>query len=276
MRIACFLMSVVCLLYGQRVFSQPVAGKHARVELLSRQASVTPGAELMLGVHFMMEKGWHIYWTNPGDSGQPPAFKWQLPGGFSAGDVRWPRPERMQNSPMIADYGYHDDVLLTVPVRAPQAIGGGKALAIEVEAKWLICREVCIPDKAKLALSLPVTEAAKDNPANASVFAEAEKLLPAPWPKTWKARAESQTSNFVLTIETGKPVNKAMFFPLDPGQIDNPAPQLLRVQPRGAAIALRKSDLLTKPIATLRGVLVLGDGSAYHLEAPVTAAKTIK
>ena len=275
MRTACFLMSLACLLSGQSVFSQPVQGKHARVELLSRQASVTPGAELMLGVHFMLEKGWHIYWINPGDSGQPPAFKWQLPNGFTAGDVRWPRPERMQNSPMIADYGYHDDVLLTVPVRAPQAIAGGKALAIEVEAKWLICREVCIPDKAKLALSLPVSGAAKNDPATARLFADAEKLLPAPWPKAWNARAESQTSNFVLTIDAGKPVNKAMFFPLDPDQIYNPAPQLLRVQPRGAAIALRKSDLLTKPITVLRGVLVLADGSAYRLEAPV-AAKAIK
>ncbi len=276
MRIACFLMSLAYLLSGQSVFAQPVQAKHARVELLSRQASVTYRGETMLGVHFMLEKGWHIYWINPGDSGQPPSFKWQLPGGFSAGDVRWPRPERMQNSAMIADYGYHDDVLLMVPLRAPQAVGGGKALTIEVEAKWLICREVCIPDKANLALALHVTQAVKDNPATAKIFSETEKTLPAPWPKTWKARAESQKSNFVLTIDAGKPINKAMFFPLDPDQIDNPAPQLLRVQPRGAAIALRKSDLLTKPIAVLRGVLVLADGSAYRLEAPVAAAKAIK
>lgn len=117
---------------------------------------------------------------------------------------------------------------------------------------------------------------AKENPASARLFADTEKTLPAPWPKTWKARAETQKSNFVLTLETGKPIKKAMFFPLDPDQIDNPSPQLLRVQPRGAAIALRKSDLLTKPITTLRGVLVLADGSAYRLDAPVAAAKAIK
>lgn len=258
--------------------AEPVQANHARVELLARQASVTAGREIMMGVHFMLEKGWHIYWINPGDSGQPPSFKWQLPQGFSAGDVRWPRPERMQNSPMLADYGYHDDVLLMVPVRAPQVMNinsGNLALPFAVEAKWLICREVCIPDKATLKLSLP-QGAPTDNPATARLFAETEKTLPAPWPKAWTARVETQKSNFVLTITSGKPINKAMFFPLDPDQIDNPSPQLLRVQPRGAAIALRKSELLTKPITSLRGVLVLASGSAYQLKAPVSAAKAIK
>jgi thiol:disulfide interchange protein DsbD len=277
MRIACFLMSVACLLPGQSVFSQPVQATHARLELLSKQTAVAPGRDTTLGVHFMLEKGWHIYWINPGDSGQPPSFKWQLPDGFTAGEVLWPHPERMQSSPMIADYGYHDDVLLMVPIHAPPSINikAMPRLNFAVEVKWLICREVCIPGKAQLTLSLaPGTGAG--NPATARLFADAEKSLPAPWPRAWKARLESQTSNFVLTIDAGKPINKAAFFPLNPDQIDNPSPQLLRVQPRGAAIALRKSELLTKPVTRLSGVLVLGDGSAYRLDAPTVAAKAIK
>jgi len=225
----------------------------------------------MLGVHFILEKGWHIYWVNPGDSGQPPSFQWHLPEGFSADGVHWPRPERMQNSPVLADYGYRDDVLLMVHAKGPAA----KNIQLSVDAKWLICREVCIPDKATLKLSIP-SGSALPNPATAKLFADAEKSLPAPWPRNWAARVETQKSNFVLTVSAGKPINKALFFPLVPDQIDNPSPQLLRVQPRGAAMALRKSELLTKPITTLRGVLVLGDGSAYELNAPVSPAKAIK
>ena len=34
---------------------------------------------------FDLEKGWHIYWVNPGDSGEPPKIQWQLPERISRG-----------------------------------------------------------------------------------------------------------------------------------------------------------------------------------------------
>lgn len=98
---------------------------HARVELLSQLASVKPGSDLQLGVHFILEKGWHIYWINPGDSGQPPSFKWHLPPGFKAGEIRWPRPERLQPSKELVDYGYDGEVLLPLAIHAPSGISNG-------------------------------------------------------------------------------------------------------------------------------------------------------
>jgi len=243
---------------------------HARVELLSRQATLHPGSALQLGIHFILEPGWHIYWINPGDSGQPPSFKWQLPPGFTAGEIQWPRPERMQSSAELADYGYHDEVLLMVPIHSPQFINNEqlRGLRFAVEAKWLICREVCIPEHATLELFLH-SGAIKENPATAKLFADAEKLLPIAMPLDWKAEVESRKNDFLLTVTGSKPITKAIFFPLDPGQIDSPAPQTLQPTAHGAKITLKKSDLLLKPISVLRGVLVIAGGRAYRIEAPV-------
>ena len=250
-------------------FAQPSA-PHARVELLARQTAIRAGSDLQLGVHFILEPEWHIYWINPGDSGQPPSLKWQLPPGFIAGEIQWPRPERMQSSVELADYGYHDDVLLMVPIHTPQFIHDEqlRGLRFAVDAKWLVCREVCIPEHANLELSLH-SGAIKDNPANAKLFTDAEKLLPVPMPHGWTAEADSRKDDFLLTIAAGKPITKAIFFPLEPGQIDNPALQKLQSTAGGAKIALKKSDLLLKPISVLRGVLVIPDGPAYRIEAPV-------
>ena len=261
---------VVCLAWA--VASPPperVQGKHAQVEVVSRQLAVRAGQETQVGIHFVMEPGWHIYWVNPGDSGQPPAFQWQLPNGFSAGDIQWPRPERMQNTPQLADYGYHGDVLLAVPLRVSPSARAGTA-DIAIEAKWLICREVCLPDRAQLKISLPVGPEAKQNPTAATLFAANDKLLPQPWPAAWRASARSSKDTFVLSLETGKSFSQASFFPLDPDQIDNAASPKVEASPRGARITLKKSDLLLKPIRVLRGVLVLPGGSAYHVEAPVS------
>jgi DsbC/DsbD-like thiol-disulfide interchange protein len=270
------LALVVSLLAAHAAaIAAPVQAKHARIELLSQQAAVAPGGNLLLGVHFLLEPGWHIYWINPGDSGQPPVFEWQLPPGFSVGEIQWPRPERMQSTPQLADYGYHDQTLLLAPISVPRSWSGNTA-EIGLDAKWLICREVCLPDRAQLHLSLPLGSKGAIDPASAAIFTGTQKLLPKPLPSGWKASAESRKDDFVLTVLTGKPIAKAEFFPLDAAQVDNAAPQKLAPAARGVKITLAKSELLVKPVAVLRGVLVLPGGDAYRLEAPVMPGKGIK
>lgn len=248
--------------------AENVEARHARVELLSQSTAFAPNQKIWLGVHFSLEKDWHIYWQNPGDSGQPPVFRWQLPPGFVAGGVQWPRPQKLKHS-SLADYGYEDAAMLLVPVRAPGNLESGSKAEITLQAKWLICREICLPDQALLHLSLPVSSAPAEDKNYARLFADARKLLPKPWPHSWRASAASEKDSFVLSIETGKPAQAAEFFPLEPNQIENSAPQGLEATPQGAKIILKKSDQLLKPISFLTGVLVLGDDS-YRVRAPVT------
>ena len=96
-------------------------------------------------MHFQLDPGWHIYWINPGDSGQPPVLRWQLPPGFIAGEIRWPFPDKLRNS-QLADYGYKDDVALLAPLQVPQGLREGDRAEIGLQASWLVCREVCIPE----------------------------------------------------------------------------------------------------------------------------------
>src|SRR5579871_111754 len=250
------------------VTAQPVDTSHVHVELVSRQASVNPGSDLQLGVHFTLEKGWHIYWINPCDSGQPPSFQWQLPPNFTAGEIQWPRPERLQPSKELLDYGYDNEVLLPVTIHAPSKISDRSA-EFAADAKWLICREVCIPEHANLHLTLPVSTTTDLDQQHTELFAKTDKLIPQPLPSGWNASVTSGKDDFVLTVRAAKPITQAIFFPLDPGQIDNPAPQKLQPTPSGARITLKKSDLLVKPIPVLRGVLVIPGRPAYRIEAPV-------
>jgi len=242
---------------------------NARAELLAQQDAIVAGNDLRLGIHFVLDPGWHIYWTNPGDSGQPPVIQWQLPQGFHAGEIDWPRPARMQSTAQLADYGYHGEVLLPVTIHAPASLAAGTPAPIVADAKWLVCREVCIPEHAQLHLELPVAQHAKENPNAAALFAKTEKLLPRPMPHGWKTSAASEKDDFVLSVVAGSPIEKVEFFPLEPNQIDNAAAQRLRPTADGVKLVLKKSDLLTKPIQVLRGVLVLGSGTAYRIEAPV-------
>jgi DsbC/DsbD-like thiol-disulfide interchange protein len=262
-------INILVLLTTAAAMAQQGSAQHARVELLARQASVKPGSDLQLGVHFTLESGWHIYWINAGDSGQPPSFKWQLPPSFTAGRIQWPRPERIQPNKELADFGYHGEVLLPINIHVPPRVGTSNPVEFGVEVKWLICREVCIPEHANLHLSLPVSTMERVDPQHAQLFANTGKLIPKSLPRAWNASVTSAKDDFVLTIQESKPITQAEFFPLDPGQIDNAASQKVQPTRSGAKVTLKKSDLLVKPITLLRGVLVISGSTPYRIEAPV-------
>ena len=244
-----------------------IQAHHARVELLARERPADPSRQLLLGVHFTLEKDWHIYWINSGDSGQPPVLRWQLPPGFRAEDIEWPTPEKLTRS-SLADYGYKDDVTLLVPVRVPAGLKKDSKIDIGLKAKWLICSDVCIPDHAELHLSLP----AGADPASAAALASALGRLPRLWPRSWSAQVVSEKDNFIVIINTGKPITSAQIFPLTPEQIENAAPQPLQKTPRGARIILKKSDQLLQPISVLKGLLVVGN-EAYQMETRVISKR---
>ena len=121
---------------------------HAKAELVAERDAVAPGESAWLGLHFVLEPGWHTYWQNPGDSGEPPRVQWKLPAGFHAGPIEWPAPQRL-GSATVVDFGYSGELLLMIPLAIPASAVPGARENLLATAKWLVCREICIPDQAQ-------------------------------------------------------------------------------------------------------------------------------
>src|SRR5271157_2635626 len=68
------------------------SGPHGAVDLVSEQTSVQPARPFWVGLRFQLEQGWHIYWTNPGDSGEPPRVKMGPSGRISGRPSALARP----------------------------------------------------------------------------------------------------------------------------------------------------------------------------------------
>jgi DsbC/DsbD-like thiol-disulfide interchange protein len=255
-------------------------GQHAKVELVAEKDAVAPGEKAWIGLHFILDPGWHIYWQNPGDSGEPPRIQFQLPAGFHAGQIEWPAPQRL-GSATVVDFGYSGEVLLIIPLAIPANAVAGTHENLAATAKWLVCREICIPDQAQLGLTLSIV--ARPSPAGSAaepLFARYRKLIPTPVPSNWSVKAISQGDHLILSVETGKPEEHAVFYPFLPDPIENSAPQTGTRLAKGVQLILHKSDQQVKPVATLKGVLVLGDpqgsadssggnSSAYRIAVPV-------
>lgn len=263
------VLACVLLLFSAPAWAAPISAPHLKVDLVAQDASITPGRTLQAGLKFDLEKGWHVYWINPGDSGEPPTVEWKLPVGFQAGAIEWPAPGRLPIPPLM-DYGYEDQVLFMVSIQPPAGLKPGTTIPLAATVKWIVCRETCIPGHGEVALSLPVSGDAAKPSADHDLFAKTKESLPRPAPRTWKQSVLARKDVFVLTLRTGKRVANATFFPKDEDQIENAAPQQVHSEATAIHIDLKKSEQLLKPITRLRGVVLL-DGKAYEVDAPVVA-----
>lgn len=145
---------IACL--STALFAGPVKNAHVEAELVSETKSIRPGETLWLALRLRMEEGWHTYWKDPGDSGLATSVQWDLPEGFEAGGIEWPRPERIELPPLVS-FGYEGEVFLPVRVRVPVSLEAGSVQRIGARVKWLSCKEMCVPGKAELSLELPVS-----------------------------------------------------------------------------------------------------------------------
>ncbi len=250
---------------------QPVP--HGTLELISEYQSVQPGQSSLVGLHFKLEPGWHIYWKNAGDSGQPPRVQWTVPDNVTAGPIQFPVPKRLPVGPLL-DYGYEGDVLLPVSVQVAKAVTA-KTILLKANVRVLVCRESCIPGKATLQLELPVSQQVpRSAHANEQLFATARNQQPAPTPASWKASATATADHIILTVIGATPGSGFAFFPAQPGVIENAAPQKVQAVAGGAKLTLKKAQDATAPISELNGLLVAPDMTGYDIRANVTAAPT--
>jgi thiol:disulfide interchange protein/DsbC/DsbD-like thiol-disulfide interchange protein len=252
----------------------PVRAQHLTVELLGLHDSIQPGGNDLVGLHFTLDKGWHIYWINAGDSGEPPSIKWKLPAGITAGAIQFPAPRRLPLGPLM-DFGYEDEVLFPITLSADSTLKVPSTAPLAAHVNWLVCREVCIPGKADLVLPLQV--AAQQGPTNSArqaLFDRFHSLLPQPLPSSAKAVFGTTPGGFALAL-TGHPTTTAQFFPLDQSQIENAAPQPVQSVNGGVQISLKRDVNFRDQLAQLNGVVLLGDGTAYEIHAapgPLPAA----
>src|SRR6266481_2820572 len=114
---------------------------HGTLELIAEKEWIAAGHPFNVALRFELEKGWHVYWVNPGDSGEPPRVTWNLPAGIKAGAIEWPAPQRL-GTPTIADYGYEDSITLIVPMRADANLSSQNPARISANVRALVCREM--------------------------------------------------------------------------------------------------------------------------------------
>ncbi len=151
-RIFAILLSLLlaALVPGVARASQSPAVNHIAAELVA-EGPVAPGQVTELAIHFRPDKGWHGYWSNPGDAGYGMTLGWTLPPGAEAGRPLYPVPQVLVIGGLM-NHVYEREYAVLVPLRLPRGLVAGTRLPIELMAEWLACTDaVCLPESATLS-----------------------------------------------------------------------------------------------------------------------------
>lgn len=241
--------------------SASVTSTRATVTLVSNTDAIEAGKPFRIGLRLQLAPGWHTYWKNPGDAGAAPELDLTLPPGATAGEIAWPAPDPLLEGP-IATYAYTGELLLPVKIIVASA-----PATIEAEARWLVCKEICVPEQGKFRLILPAGIPAAS--ASAKLFAVTDSRMPRPLP--WQARIGPDGNLRIDDADiSAATIADAVFLPSDAGLIDHGAPQPRDIRPGTLSLKLTPAKLF-QPAEALDGVLTLRDRTGQRADFAVHA-----
>jgi len=264
-RIAVILAALGVLsasVHGTVSAADVVRTENVEARLISDVGAVVPGESFRVALRLEIREGWHTYWKNPGDSGEPTSIAWTLPEGFTASDIAWPPPRRLPVGPLV-NYGYEGEALHLVRMMAPPDLAPGGTVTLRGDAYWLVCEDICIPEEATLELALPV---AGSGPPPASEWrddiAAAEQSLPtpSPWPATYEVSDDGVTLRIAASgLDDGR-IENLTFFPAQYGVIDHAAAQDVAIDGDGVTVSAPRSPYAEPVAAPLEGVVAIEEG----------------
>ena len=252
----------------------PIAA-HAQVHasLVSAQRSVQPGQPLTVALRMEHEPHWHSYWLNAG-TGYPTRLTWDLPPGWSAGDIQWPTPGLIKDSQgNVTGHGYSGVLYLPVTLTPPADARVGAPVALKAAAKWLMCADICVPGKADVGLTLPVSAEA---PApNAEVSAEIARMSMPQDAQGWKLAAAKDAKHVTLRVAGPDALEDPHFFAQEEF-IQYDQPQTVAGNDHKTTLTLPLADDAEPVPDRLVGVLAYTDRSGKYrglkVNVPFTSA----
>ncbi len=243
--------------------STPVRDKNVEARLVASVSTIQPGVPFTLGLHFTIDRTWHTYWANPGDTGIPTSLNLALPEGFTAGPLQFPVPKKF-----ITDYGfgvkeagfgYETSVIHPMTITPPATLTPGHKVTLSGKAGWLMCDpNTCVPGKADLSITLEVGATAAPSPDATAIEAAVAKL-PQPVAAPMKAALEGANVVLTATIPTGSIPEgaKLSFHPLKNQILDPFTDPTVTVAGETVTISGPKHESLTAAPAEFSGVLAV-------------------
>ena len=132
------------------------------IEVLSASSTLQRNAPLDVLVRVTPQKGWHIYWDNPGDVGLPTQISWKLPPNLQIQALGHSAPQKYDADGLVL-YGYGQSAYWKYRLTSSDKEHLPSPQVLEAKVSWLACKEECVPETVRVALPMHEQDEAGDS-----------------------------------------------------------------------------------------------------------------
>lgn len=225
-----------------------------KAAMVCEQNAATPGKQVAIGIHLVIEPKWHVYWRNNGDTGLPVSVKFGETPGVSFGALEWPAPHRHVAEGELLDYVHEGEITLIVPVMIGADVTAGSVLDLRATVDWLVCKDACLPGTAEVSMRLPVA-ATGSRSSDAPKFDAARKTHPRA-PKAGEATMTWEGATLTVRVPGA---TRLAFFPYESDEGVYPLDMIAKGEVAGEAIAVTYAEDVAK-VNRVRGMIEVSRG----------------
>ena len=142
---------------------------------------IEAGWKFQVAFDLKLKPHYHAYYKNPGSVGSPPAVSWELPEGFTAGELLFPRPEVIKSSATGTEtisYGYEGRNVFVVELNTEDSLEIGKEYEIKGEFTWQECDAICEDGQQEFSFKVTIGKEMVAVEKHEELFESANKELP--------------------------------------------------------------------------------------------------
>lgn len=228
-----------------------------KAALVADTTAIVPGTPFTIALHIQHKKGWHTYWQNPGDVGIPPMLNWNLPAGWTIGEIAYQAPQKVKMFDITAHGFSGVDAFHLVDITPPADLPLTNRFELAANVTWMVCGTSCHPGTYRLETALPVASQAKP-----SSFAPYFARIRADHPRksdAWQATAIKTDTHIILDLtpkgpEANRRVDTPMYYGLDK-QVFSNRPHPVEQRGDGLRLTLPRSDYTKGDETELQAVL---------------------
>jgi DsbC/DsbD-like thiol-disulfide interchange protein len=240
------------------ISSAAVRSGKAEVDWITTSGSGEAGRLVQTALRLVLDEKWHTYWKNPGEGGMEISVKWELPEGWTAGELEQPVPKRFMTGE-LPGFGYEGTVLFPVAFTPPPGFAGEAKL--KGKFSWLTCNDdSCIPGNAEL--ELVITAGAPAPTAEAGVIAAALEKIPQAKGSDATLEVVEKPKSLVLAITGVELPENSEIFPATPQVVDAAADFQFSKSGNRWTAEVPKNEYATSPVKELTLVLAGKGGTA--------------
>ena len=174
------LFFMFALVFNANALSVNKKTNHVGVTLIPEYSTVTKDTKnITLIADIDIKPEWHIYWDNPGDSGDPTVLTFYDSPHYTLSQSVHSAPQKFVIEDIITSY-IHRQKLYYKTTFALKDLDTLDTLPFKLILSYTVCRKNCLPETIALNLSIPVSDTAVQNPSYLKALLEAENTFPLP------------------------------------------------------------------------------------------------